>query len=141
MGMLVIMSKRGVWRLGEGVKHQLSLMILQDQWFALVDLASVNIVSSFFYANVWTITSPLLMPHLTNPCATIALALESTDCDADREVMTELMQLWDGLASSGQDRVVVLAATNRPWDLDPAIQVLVGTESSNRSFRIAPFKG
>lgn len=37
--------------------------------------------------------------------------------------MTELMQLWDGLSSSGQDRVVVLAATNRPWDLDPAVQV------------------
>lgn len=37
--------------------------------------------------------------------------------------MTELMQLWDGLSSSGQDKVVVLAATNRPWDLDPAVQV------------------
>lgn len=40
--------------------------------------------------------------------------------------MTELMQLWDELSCSGQDRhdrVVVLAATNRPWDLDPAVQV------------------
>lgn len=63
------------------------------------------------------------MPYLANPCTVAALALESTDCDTDREVMTELMQLWDGLSSSGQDRVVVLAATNRPWDLDPAIQV------------------
>ena len=42
-----------------------------------------------------------------------------------REVMTELMRLWDELSccSTGQDRVVVLAATNRPWDLDPAVQV------------------
>lgn len=40
--------------------------------------------------------------------------------------MTELMQLWDELSCSGQDRqdrVMVLAATNRPWDLDPAVQV------------------
>lgn len=37
--------------------------------------------------------------------------------------MTELMQLWDDLSCAGQDRVVVLAATNRPWDLDPAVQV------------------
>ncbi|CAN0413639.1 unnamed protein product, partial [Ectocarpus sp. 12 AP-2014] len=49
-------------------------------------------------------------------------------------VMTELMQLWDELSCSGQDRqdrVVVLAATNRPWDLDPAVQ-----RRFSRSFQV-----
>ncbi|CAM9191066.1 unnamed protein product [Ectocarpus sp. 4 AP-2014] len=49
-------------------------------------------------------------------------------------VMTELMQLWDELSCSGQDRqdrVVVLAATNRPWDLDPAVQ-----SRFSRSFQV-----
>ncbi|CAM9557556.1 unnamed protein product, partial [Hapterophycus canaliculatus] len=52
------------------------------------------------------------------------------DGAAIREVMTELMQLLDEISCSRQDRVVVLAATNRPWDLDPAVQVRV------RSFRL-----
>ncbi|CAM9414621.1 unnamed protein product [Chrysoparadoxa australica] len=39
-----------------------------------------------------------------------------------REVLTEFMAMWDGIASDDKDKVVILAATNRPWDLDPAIQ-------------------
>ncbi len=35
--------------------------------------------------------------------------------------LTIVMQLWDGLSDSGA-RVMVIGATNRPQDLDPAIQ-------------------
>jgi SpoVK/Ycf46/Vps4 family AAA+-type ATPase len=37
-----------------------------------------------------------------------------------REVMNEFMSEWDGL-SSKNDGIVVLGATNRPFDLDDAI--------------------
>eukprot|EP00048_Salpingoeca_helianthica_P010916 m.156352 g.156352 ORF g.156352 m.156352 type:complete len:789 (-) comp15151_c1_seq8:41-2407(-) len=37
-----------------------------------------------------------------------------------RDVLNELMSAWDGLLT-GTDRVVVLAATNRPFDLDEAV--------------------
>ncbi|CAM9465915.1 unnamed protein product [Ectocarpus sp. 8 AP-2014] len=59
---------------------------------------------------------------------------EEGDRAVNRGVMTELMQLWDELSCSGQDRqdrVVVLAATNRPWDLDPAVQ-----RRFSRSFQV-----
>ncbi|CAN0124007.1 unnamed protein product [Pylaiella littoralis] len=56
---------------------------------------------------------------------------EEGDGAVNREVTTELMQLWDDLSCSGQDRVVVLAATNRPWDLDPAVQ-----RRFSRSFQV-----
>ncbi|CAM9096542.1 unnamed protein product, partial [Ectocarpus sp. 6 AP-2014] len=59
---------------------------------------------------------------------------EEGDRAVNRGVMTELMQLWDELSCSGQDRqdrVVVLAATNRPWDLDPAAQ-----RRFSRSFQV-----
>lgn len=36
-------------------------------------------------------------------------------------VKTTLMQEWDGLRTTKEDRVVVIASTNRPFDLDEAV--------------------
>jgi SpoVK/Ycf46/Vps4 family AAA+-type ATPase len=44
--------------------------------------------------------------------------------DVSRELKTEWLQWWDGAASSNlhsRSKVVVVAATNRPWDIDPAV--------------------
>ncbi|CAI5470483.1 unnamed protein product [Closterium sp. Yama58-4] len=41
--------------------------------------------------------------------------------EAMRKIKNEFMTHWDGLASKAGSRVLVLAATNRPFDLDEAI--------------------
>lgn len=41
--------------------------------------------------------------------------------EATTALKTEFMQLWDGMGSSREANVCVLAATNRPFDLDEAI--------------------
>lgn len=38
-----------------------------------------------------------------------------------RKIKNELMLMWDGLTTRQTDRVTVLAATNRPFDLDDAV--------------------
>lgn len=43
------------------------------------------------------------------------------DNSVDRTLKTEIMQLWDELIRS-EKRVLVIGCTNRPQDLDPAIQ-------------------
>jgi SpoVK/Ycf46/Vps4 family AAA+-type ATPase len=44
----------------------------------------------------------------------------NTHYTTKREVLNELMAAWDGLQSS-PDGVIVMAATNRPFDLDEAV--------------------
>jgi SpoVK/Ycf46/Vps4 family AAA+-type ATPase len=38
-----------------------------------------------------------------------------------RKIKTEFMMMWDGLKTRDSERVLVLAATNRPFDLDEAV--------------------
>ena len=53
------------------------------------------------------------------------------EMSVDRNLKTEFMQLWDGLINDGS-RVMVIGASNRPQDLDAAIQ-----RRFERSFLIA----
>lgn len=41
--------------------------------------------------------------------------------EAMRKMKNEFMSHWDGLRTKEGDRVLVLAATNRPQDLDDAV--------------------
>ena len=41
--------------------------------------------------------------------------------EAMRKIKNEFMANWDGLRTRSDERVLVLAATNRPFDLDDAI--------------------
>lgn len=48
------------------------------------------------------------------------------ESDVTRELKTEWLQWWDGIASKQQHSneattILVVAATNRPWDVDPAV--------------------
>lgn len=38
-----------------------------------------------------------------------------------RKIKNEFMVNWDGLRTKEQERVLVLGATNRPYDLDDAV--------------------
>ena len=41
--------------------------------------------------------------------------------EAMRKIKNEFMVNWDGLRTKEQERVLVLGATNRPYELDDAV--------------------
>ncbi len=52
------------------------------------------------------------------------------------------MMMWDGLRTKENERVLVLAATNRPFDLDEAVLRCLGPSSSSAFsflFALLPF--
>eukprot|EP00242_Pyramimonas_sp_CCMP2087_P018376 CAMPEP_0198202756 /NCGR_PEP_ID=MMETSP1445-20131203/5970_1 /TAXON_ID=36898 /ORGANISM="Pyramimonas sp., Strain CCMP2087" /LENGTH=347 /DNA_ID=CAMNT_0043873833 /DNA_START=122 /DNA_END=1162 /DNA_ORIENTATION=+ len=46
---------------------------------------------------------------------------KSNENEAVTTMKTEFMSLWDGFTTNQNSRVMVLAATNRPWEVDEAI--------------------
>ncbi|XP_027913303.1 calmodulin-interacting protein 111-like [Vigna unguiculata] len=62
--------------------------------------------------------------------------------EAMRKIKNEFMTLWDGLMTNPSERILVLAATNRPFDLDEAIirrferRIMVGMPSAENREKI-----
>lgn len=52
----------------------------------------------------------------------VATKREGDEVGGERRLKTQLMQEMDGVTSSSKDRVIVLGATNVPWELDPALR-------------------
>lgn len=46
---------------------------------------------------------------------------QSNDHEVTAMMKAEFMSLWDGLTTDQEARIVILGATNRPWDIDQAI--------------------
>ncbi|MHA1722806.1 MAG: AAA family ATPase [Candidatus Baldrarchaeia archaeon] len=52
----------------------------------------------------------------------IATARAEDDIGGERRLKTQLLIEMDGLKDEGEERIIVLGATNRPWEIDPAMR-------------------
>lgn len=54
-------------------------------------------------------------------CSILGKRDRTGEHEAMRKIKNEFMSMWDGLRTKEGERVLVLAATNRPFDLDDAV--------------------
>jgi SpoVK/Ycf46/Vps4 family AAA+-type ATPase len=59
---------------------------------------------------------PLIWDPVHRILISVTAALQAT-----RRMRNEFMSCWDGLRTASEQRVMVMGATNRPWDLDDAV--------------------
>jgi len=110
-------------------KTMLAKAIATESGANFISISMASIGSKWFgegekYARaVFTLASKIA------PCVVF---IDEVDCilgrreqhgehEAMRKIKNEFMMMWDGLKTRQNERVLVLAATNRPFDLDDAV--------------------
>lgn len=96
-----------------------------DLWFIPADLQIHVVPSSLQERNLFV--RCLLSPSLLEPCYVFIDEVDSllssrkeSEHEASRRLKTEFLCEFDGLHGSGDERVLVMGATNRPFELDDA---------------------
>jgi ATP-dependent 26S proteasome regulatory subunit len=88
------------------------------------------IQSKYFGESTNKVRSLFGLASVLGPCLIVLDELDGLflirgrdEQEASRDLKTEWLQWWDGVASAQMDsnEVLVVAATNRPWDVDPAV--------------------
>jgi len=94
--------------------------------FYIVDAASV--VSKWVGESEKLIKTLFKMARDTSPSlifmdevdALTATRDSGSEISAERRMKTQLLQEMQGIKTSGKNPILIIGATNRPWDLDPA---------------------
>lgn len=78
---------------------------------ATMVVVNFNYVFDLFCGTCWLWQVDSMLGRRENP----------GEHEAMRKMKNEFMVNWDGLRTKDKERVLVLAATNRPFDLDEAV--------------------
>ena len=112
----------GTWKtmLARAVAHEASACFinikastLQSKWFG----DAQKLVHAVFTL-AWKLAPAIIF---IDEVDAFLSARKSTDFEAVNTMKTEFMSMWDGMLTRADALVTVLAATNRPWDVDEAI--------------------
>ena len=101
----------------------LSQSTLQNKWFG----ESVKLVRAVFKLAIKLQPTVIFIDEID----AFLRERSSNDHQAHSDMKCEFMTLWDGIGTDDNSAVIVLGASNRPWDIDEAIQ-----RRLSRSFKV-----
>uniref|UniRef100_A0A0C9RRE2 TSA: Wollemia nobilis Ref_Wollemi_Transcript_19650_1734 transcribed RNA sequence n=1 Tax=Wollemia nobilis TaxID=56998 RepID=A0A0C9RRE2_9CONI len=109
-------------------KTLLAKAIAKESAAVFINVRIANLMSKWFGDAQKLVTAVFTLAHKLQPAIIFIDEVDSflgQRRSSEHEVMTnmktEFMALWDGFTTDQNARVMVLAATNRPWELDEAI--------------------
>ena len=86
---------------------------LQSKWFG-----DANKLVSAVFSLAWKLQPSIIF---IDEVDSFLGARKGNEHEANTSMKTEFMTMWDGFQTNEHARVMVLAATNRPWEVDEAI--------------------
>ncbi|GJR12669.1 ATPase family AAA domain-containing protein 1-like protein [Tanacetum coccineum] len=109
-------------------KTMLAKAIAKESGAVFINVRVSNLMSKWFGDAQKLVAAVFSLAHKLQPAIIFIDEVDSflgqrrsSDNDALTNMKTEFMALWDGFTTDKNARVMVLAATNRPSDLDEAI--------------------
>ncbi|KAF3659316.1 hypothetical protein T459_09669 [Capsicum annuum] len=109
-------------------KTMLAKAIAKESGAVFINMRISNLMSKWFGDAQKMVAAVFSLAHKLQPAIIFIDEVDSflgerktTDNDTLTSMKTEFMALWDGFSTNQNARVMVLAATNRPSELDEAI--------------------
>ncbi|KAL1206643.1 ATPase family AAA domain-containing protein FIGL1 [Cardamine amara subsp. amara] len=109
-------------------KTMLAKAIARESEAVFINVKVSNLVSKWFGDSQKLVAAVFSLAYKLQPAIIFVDEVDSflgqrrsTDNEATANMKTEFMALWDGFTTDQNARVMVLAATNRPSELDEAI--------------------
>ncbi|CAM0909857.1 unnamed protein product [Alopecurus aequalis] len=109
-------------------KTMLAKAIAKESGAVFINIRISNLMSKWFGDAQKLVSAVFSLAHKLQPAIIFIDEVDSflgqrrtTDHEAMTNMKTEFMSLWDGFTTDQNARVMVLAATNRPSELDEAI--------------------
>ncbi|KAG6545174.1 hypothetical protein Mapa_013286 [Marchantia paleacea] len=109
-------------------KTLLAKAIAKESQAVFINVRIATLMSKWFGDAQKLVTAVFTLAYKLQPSIIFIDEVDSflgqrrvTEHEALTNMKTEFMALWDGFTTDQNARVMVLAATNRPWELDEAI--------------------
>ncbi|MCO5552225.1 hypothetical protein L7F22_005737 [Adiantum nelumboides] len=109
-------------------KTLLAKAIAKESGAVFINVKVANLLSKWLGDNEKLVTAVFSLAYKLQPSIIFLDEVDSflgqrksSEHDALTSIKTEFMSLWDGFLTDQRGGVMVLAATNRPWDLDEAV--------------------
>jgi SpoVK/Ycf46/Vps4 family AAA+-type ATPase len=109
-------------------KTMIAKALAKESGACFLNVRSAALQSKWFGDAQKLVTAVFTLAWKIQPCVIFIDEIDSflgsrksSEHEAVTSMKTEFMALWDGFLTDNNARVLVLAATNRPWDIDEAI--------------------